>query len=61
MFKKYDLIDYDPKDKSEDAIITLYPSLQFGWDLVQFRTVADEYMNSRDIEEEQEDVEEDDE
>ena len=46
IFKKYDLIDYDPKDKSEEAIITLYPSLQFGWDIVQFRTITAEYMKS---------------
>lgn len=44
IFKKYDLIDYDIKDESEDAIITLYPSLQFGWDMAQFRTVTAEYM-----------------
>ena len=44
IFKKYDLIDYDIKDESEDAIITLYPSLQFGWDIAQFQTVAAEYM-----------------
>ena len=44
IFTKYDLIDYDIKDESEDAIITLYPSLQFGWDIAQFQTVAAEYM-----------------
>lgn len=44
IFKKYDLIDYDPKDESEDAPITLYPSLQFGWDIAQFQTVSAEYM-----------------
>lgn len=44
IFKKYDLIDYDIKDESEDAIITLYPSLQFGWDIAQFQTVMAEYM-----------------
>lgn len=44
VFKKYDLIDYDIKDESEDAIITLYPSLQFGWDIAQFQTVTAEYM-----------------
>ena len=44
IFKKYDLIDYDIKDESEDAIITLYPSLQFGWDVAQFQTVTAEYM-----------------
>lgn len=44
IFKKYNLVDYDLKDESEDAIITLYPSLQFGWDIAQFQTVAKEYM-----------------
>ena len=44
IFKKYNLIDYDIKDESEDAIITLYPSLQFGWDIAQFQTVTAEYM-----------------
>ena len=44
IFKKYDLIGYDIKDESEDAIITLYPSLQFGWDIAQFQTVTAEYM-----------------
>lgn len=46
IFKKYDLIDYDIKDETEDAIITLYPSLQFGWDIAQFQTVTAEYMKS---------------
>lgn len=46
IFKKYDLIDYDIKDESEDAIITLYPSLQFGWDITQFQTVTAEYMKN---------------
>lgn len=46
IFKKYDLIDYDTKDESEDAIITLYPSLQFGWNITQFKTVVEEYMNN---------------
>lgn len=46
LFKKYNLIDYDEKDKAEDAIITLYPSLQFGWDIRQFQTVAAEYMKN---------------
>lgn len=43
IFKKYNLIDYDVKDISEDAIITLYPSLQFGWNIAQFQTVTAEY------------------
>ena len=46
IFKKYDLIDYDIKDESGDAIITLYPSLQFGWDITQFQTVTAEYMKN---------------
>lgn len=52
IFKKYDLVDYDPKDKSEDAIITLYPSLQFGWDVAQFQTVSAEYMKNNQLEDE---------
>jgi hypothetical protein len=62
LFKKYDLIEYDPKDNSEDAIITLYPSLQFGWNMAQFKTVSDEYMKNKTSEEDdnsdQEDFEE---
>lgn len=46
IFKKYDLIDYDTKDETEDAIITLYPSLQFGWDVAQFQIVTAEYMKN---------------
>lgn len=48
IFKKYDLIDYDIKDESEDAIITLYPSLQFGWDITQFQTVTAEYIRRKE-------------
>ena len=44
LFKKYNLIDYDLKDESEDASVTLYPSLQFGWDIAQFQMVTAEYM-----------------
>lgn len=51
IFRKYDLINYDTKDKSEEAIITLYPSLQFGWDIAQFKTVSDEYMKKNQIQE----------
>lgn len=65
IFKKYDLVDYDPKDKSEDAIITLYPSLQFGWDVAQFQTVSVEYMKNNqledDLEEQNSDSDEDEE
>lgn len=46
LFKKYDLIDYDLKDETEDAVITLYPSLQFGWNLAQFQTVSAEYIKN---------------
>lgn len=52
IFKKYDFVDYDMKDESEDAIITLYPSLQFGWDILQFKTVAAEYMKNCAVENE---------
>ena len=43
IFKKYNLNDYDVKEESEDVIITLYSSLQFGWDIAQFQTVTAEY------------------
>jgi hypothetical protein len=61
LFKRYNLIDFDTNDRSEDAIITLYPSLQFGWDVTQFQTVAAEYMESGEGIAEQEEVEEEDE
>ncbi|PAD67947.1 hypothetical protein CHH83_16305 [Bacillus sp. 7586-K] len=54
IFKKYDLVDYDPKDQSEDAIITLYPSLQFGWDVAQFQTISAEYMKNNQLEDDPE-------
>lgn len=54
IFKKYNLIDYDVRDESEDAIITLYPSLQFGWDIAQFQTVTAEYMKNDQAEDEEE-------
>ncbi len=28
--------------------IQLYPSLQFGWDIPQFKTVVGEYLNEED-------------
>lgn len=58
LFKKYNLINFDSKDKSEDAIVTLYPSLQFGWDVTQFQTVSAEYMKDREGIEVQEETEE---
>ncbi|MCD8300089.1 MAG: DUF4194 domain-containing protein [Clostridiales bacterium] len=51
-FKKYNLIYYNEGDSGEDMKIQLYPSLQFGWDLPQFQTVAGEYL---DLESEGED------
>ena len=34
--------------------IQLYPSLQFGWDLPQFQTVAEEYLKEPQEKEEEE-------
>lgn len=59
IFKKYDLVDYDVNDKSEDAIITLYPSLQFGWDIKQFQTVSEEYIKNSSTEENLQDLDSD--
>lgn len=53
LFKKYSLIDFDDDEEGEDMKIRLYPSLQFGWDLPQFQTVADEYIK-REAEEDKE-------
>ena len=44
LFKKYSLIDYDENESGEEMKIRLYPSLQFGWDIPQFQTVAGEYL-----------------
>ena len=44
LFKKYSLINYSEQEEGEDMKIQLYPSLQFGWDLPQFKTVAGEYL-----------------
>ena len=44
LFKKYSLINYYEEEEGEDMKIQLYPSLQFGWDLPQFKTVAGEYL-----------------
>lgn len=59
LFKKFELINFDLKDNSEDALITLYPSLQFGWDIEQFRTISDEYIKKASSEEDFESEEED--
>jgi len=44
LFKKYSLINYDEDEDGEEMRIQLYPSLQFGWDIPQFQTVAKEYL-----------------
>ena len=44
LFKKYSLINFDEDEDGEDMKIHLYPSLQFGWDIPQFQTVAKEYL-----------------
>ena len=52
LFKKYSLINFDEDDHGENMKIQLYPSLQFGWDIPQFQTVADEYLKRNETEEE---------
>lgn len=44
LFKKYSFINYDEMEQGEEAKIQLYPSLQFGWDIPQFKTVVNEYL-----------------
>ena len=44
LFKKYMFIQYNEDERGEDMKIRLYPSLQFGWDLPQFKEVADEFL-----------------
>lgn len=58
LFKRYSLINYDENEKGEDALIQMYPSLQFGWDIPQFQAVVNEYleMDEDDTEEERENV-----
>lgn len=55
LFKKYSLINYDEDEDGEDMKIQLYPSLQFGWNLPQFQTVAKEYLKEETEEETGED------
>ena len=56
LFRKYSLINFNDHEDGEDMKIQLYPSLQFGWDLPQFRTVVAEYL--KEPEETQEETEE---
>ena len=44
LFKKYSLINYAEDEDGEDMKIQLYPSLQFGWDIPQFKMVVGEYL-----------------
>jgi hypothetical protein len=60
LFRRYNLIDFEPKDRSEEAVITLYPSLQFGWDLAQFQTVSAQYIREGNAEENDEEPENND-
>ena len=58
LFKKYSLINYDENEDGEDVKRQLYPSLQFGWDIPQFQTVAREYLKQDEEQEEQDSAEE---
>ena len=49
LFKKYMLIHFHDDDKGENAKIRLYPSLQFGWNLDQFKGIAEEYIAGADL------------
>ena len=49
------LVHFNEDDKGEDAKIRLYPSLQFGWDIPQFKTVADEALHAGEEDEQEED------
>lgn len=55
LFKKYSLINYDEDEDGEEMRIQLYPSLQFGWDIPQFQTVAKEYLKMDEDETEEKD------
>ena len=57
LFKKYSLINYYENEDGEDMKIQLYPSLQFGWDIPQFQTVAREYLKLDEDQEEQDSAE----
>lgn len=57
-FKHYDLIDCDLKNLSEDAPIILYPSLQMGFDIEQFKVIADRFEKAVCGEKEPEDTNE---
>lgn len=52
LFKKYSLINFNEDEEGEDMKIELYPSLQFGWDVLQFQTVVKEYLKETPEDEE---------
>lgn len=54
LFKKYSLINFSDNEEGEDMLIQLYPSLQFGWDILQFEAVVSEYIKTEDAEDEEE-------
>lgn len=56
LFKKYSLINYAEDEDGEDMKIELYPSLQFGWDIPQFRTVVKEYLKEEEKDEGEEET-----
>lgn len=58
LFKKYSFINYDEMEQGEEAKIQLYPSLQFGWDIPQFKTVVNEYLQMDSLTDIQSDNEE---
>lgn len=49
LFKKHMFIQYNEDERGENMKIRLYPSLQFGWDLPQFKEVADGYLSGSAI------------
>lgn len=50
IFKKHMFIQYSEEERGEAMKIRLYPSLQFGWDLPQFKEVADGFLAGADSE-----------
>ncbi len=58
LFKKHSLINYSEDEDGEDMKIQLYPSLQFGWDIPQFKTVVGEYLNEEDSDKPEEEEQE---
>ncbi len=59
VFKRYDLIDCDLDNNSEDAPVRLYPSLQFGFNIEQFKVISDKYKKNLLGEDDPEENEED--